>query len=68
MHATHNNRLGLNMVLDIDFDSIEQILSNAWDQGRDFSFESEVYEFLVKSGAETFPPGRLACVLSGPDR
>ena len=43
------------MVLDIDFDFIEQIFSNAWDQGRDFLFEFEVYELLAKSGAETLP-------------
>ncbi len=47
------------MVLDIDFDSIEQIFSNAWDQGRDFLFEFEVYELLAKSGAETLPRARL---------
>jgi len=47
------------MQLDIDFDSIDQIFSNAWDQGRDFLFESEVYELLAKSGAETFPRARL---------
>ena len=47
------------MQLDIDFDSIEHIFSNAWDQGRGFLFESEVYELLAKSGAETFPRVRL---------
>jgi len=47
------------MQLDIDFDSIEQIFSNAWDQGRDFLFESEVYELLAKSGSESFPRARL---------
>ena len=47
------------MVLDIDFDFIEQIFSNAWDQGRDFLFEFEVYELLAKSGAETLPRARL---------
>ena len=47
------------MQLDIDFDSIDQIFSYAWDQGRDFLFESEVYELLAKSGAETFPRARL---------
>ncbi|MGD9685503.1 MAG: acetate--CoA ligase family protein [Desulfobacter sp.] len=47
------------MQLDIDFDSIEQIFSNAWEQGRDFLFESEVYELLAKSGSETFPRTRL---------
>lgn len=38
------------MQLDIDFDSIERIFFNAWDQGRDFLFEYEVYEHLAKSG------------------
>ncbi|WP_020585955.1 acetate--CoA ligase family protein [Desulfobacter curvatus] len=47
------------MQLDIDFDAIERIFSNAWGQGRDFLFESEVYELLAKSGAETFPQVRL---------
>jgi len=47
------------MQLDIDFDSIEQIFSNAWDQDRDFLFESEVYELLAKSGSESFPRARL---------
>lgn len=47
------------MQLDIDFDSIEHIFSNAWDQGRDFLFEYEVYDLLEKSGSETRPRVRL---------
>lgn len=45
--------------MDIDFDSIEHIFSNAWDQGRDFLFEYEVYDLLEKSGSETRPRVRL---------
>nr|WP_320190409.1 acetate--CoA ligase family protein [uncultured Desulfobacter sp.] len=52
-------RLGLNMQVDIDFHSLEQIFSKAWGQGRAFLFESEVYELLAKSGAETLPHVRL---------
>jgi acyl-CoA synthetase (NDP forming) len=47
------------MQLEIDFDAIDQIFSNAWDQGRDFLFESEVYELLAKSGSETPPRVQL---------
>lgn len=47
------------MHLDIDFDAIDQIFSNAWDQGRDFLFESEVYDLLARSGSETPPQVRL---------
>ena len=47
------------MQLDIDFDSIGHIFSNAWDQGRDFLFEYEVYDLLAKSGSETPPRVRL---------
>jgi acyl-CoA synthetase (NDP forming) len=47
------------MQLDIDFDAIDRIFSNAWDQGRDFLFEFEVYDLLARSGSETPPQVRL---------
>nr|WP_319495383.1 acetate--CoA ligase family protein [uncultured Desulfobacter sp.] len=47
------------MQLDIDFDAINRIFSNAWDQSRDFLFESEVYDLLARSGSETPPRVRL---------
>ncbi|WDP87796.1 MAG: acetate--CoA ligase family protein [Desulfobacter sp.] len=43
------------MDVPIDFKGITRILSRAWDQGRDYLFEYEVYELLSRSGAETPP-------------
>lgn len=53
------------MQLDIDFDSIEQIVFNAWDQGRDFLFEYEVYALLAKSGWWTRIQIRFALPYAG---
>lgn len=47
------------MELSIDFKGINKILSAAWDQGRDYLFEYEVYELLARSGAETPPKSKL---------
>ncbi|WP_321494095.1 hypothetical protein [uncultured Desulfobacter sp.] len=54
------------MPLDIDFDSIEQIFSNTWDQDWDFLFEFEVYELLAKSGSET--PPRVRVIGNAPNK
>ncbi len=43
----------------VDFKGITDILTRAWDQGRDFLFEYEVYELLARSGAETPPKAHL---------
>ncbi len=47
------------MDVPIDFKGLTSILNRAWDQGRDYLFEYEVYEFLARSGAETPPKSRL---------
>jgi len=43
----------------VDFKGITDIFTRAWDQGRDFLFEYEVYELLACSGAETPPKAHL---------
>lgn len=47
------------MDVPIDYEGITEIFSRAWDQGRDFLFEYEVYELLARSGAETPPKSNL---------
>ena len=43
----------------IDYSGITRIFERAWDQGRDYLFEYEVYELLARSGAETPPKNHL---------
>ncbi|MEH0020560.1 MAG: acetate--CoA ligase family protein [Desulfobacter sp.] len=47
------------MDVPIDFKGITEIFNRAWNQGRDFLFEYEVYELLARSGAETPPKSNL---------
>ena len=47
------------MDLPIDFTGINRIFERAWDQGRDYLFEYEVYDLLARSGAETPPKNYL---------
>ncbi|WDP91610.1 MAG: acetate--CoA ligase family protein [Desulfobacter sp.] len=47
------------MDVPVDYKGITDIFTRAWDQGRDFLFEYEVYELLARSGAETPPKAHL---------
>ncbi len=47
------------MDVPIDFTGITEIFTRAWDQGRNFLFEYEVYELLARSGSETPPKSNL---------
>ncbi|HCY84706.1 MAG TPA: CoA-binding protein [Desulfobacteraceae bacterium] len=47
------------MDVPIDYQGITEIFSRAWEQGRDYLFEYEVYELLARSGAETPPKSNL---------
>ncbi len=47
------------MDVPIDFKGITEIFTRAWDQGRDFLFEYEVYELLARSGSETPPKSNI---------
>ena len=47
------------MDVPIDYKGITEIFTRAWDQGRDFLFEYEVYELLARSGSETPPKSNL---------
>ncbi|MFU8768809.1 MAG: acetate--CoA ligase family protein [Desulfotignum sp.] len=44
------------MDVPIDFDRITRLFENAFNEGRQFLYEYEVYQLLASSGAET-PPG-----------
>jgi acyl-CoA synthetase (NDP forming) len=45
--------------LSIDFEAITHQFQKAWDQGRNFLYEYEAYEFMRNIGAETPPRTRL---------
>ena len=47
------------MDVSIDFTGITRIFERAFEQGRDYLFEYEVYDLLARSGAETPPKNHL---------
>lgn len=56
------------MDIPIDFNAITQMFEAAWDQGRNFLYEFEVYSLLARSGAETPPRCHLIERGSRPDQ
>lgn len=44
---------------EISFEAISDLFSNAYNEGRDYLFEYEVYNLLANSGAETPPAANL---------